>query len=150
MIRMADLCARSEQCEADIRTKLFRMKLPAHEIDRILDQLREENFINEERFAGSFARDKVRFSAWGKNKIRLGLFQKRISGEAISQALDSIPRKDYIDALLRVASAKSRSLDLSDYEDRAKLYRHILSRGFESQLASKAVARMKRLQEEEE
>lgn len=144
-LRMADLCARSEQCEFDIRTKLLRLGLSKSDSEELLQFLRDNKFIDNSRFAVSFARDKCRFSFWGKNKIRLGLMAKRIPKTDIDNALREIDNKDYIDALRRVTLAKGRQLDLTGEnarEERLKLYRHILSRGFSSDLAAKAVESM--------
>lgn len=141
-IRLADLCARSEQCEADVRQKLYRLGLSSGEVQSIVTSLIEERFIDNARFARSFARDKCRFSSWGRNKIRLALAAKRISAADIAQGLASIEEHDYMDALRRTAAAKARGLDLNGAEareNRLKLFRHILSRGFESDLASKAI-----------
>lgn len=141
-IRMADLCARSEQCEADIRQKLYRLGLASGEVQKIIESLTLESFIDNARFARSFARDKCRFSSWGRNKIRLALAAKRISPQDIAQGLEAIEEKDCLDALRRVAAAKARGLDLTGpdgRENRIKLFRHILSRGFESDLATKAI-----------
>lgn len=141
-IRMADLCARSEQCEADIRQKLYRLGLSSSEVQQIVTQLIESKFIDNERFARSFARDKCRFSCWGRHKIRLALAAKRLTSHEINQGLEAIEEADYLDALKRTAAAKARSLDLNGpnaRDERLKLFRHIISRGFESDLASKAI-----------
>lgn len=143
--RMASLCARSEQCEADIRQKLFRMGIPPAQAAEIIDSLIGQRFIDNERFARAFANDKCRFSGWGRHKIRMALSAKRIGAADIALALDSIDPGDYTDALSRVASAKARGMDLNGPEgrdSRIRLYRHILSRGFESDFAMKAVREM--------
>lgn len=139
---MADLCARSEQCEADIRQKLYKMGLRLSETAEVIDYLTGHGFIDNRRFACSFARDKCRFSAWGRYKIQTALAAKRISSADISSALDSIGQDDYSDALRRTALSKSRNLDLfgeDARENRMKLYRHIISRGFEPALASEMI-----------
>jgi len=141
-IRMADLCARSEQCEADIRQKLYRLGLASGEVQKIIETLTREKFIDNARFARSFSRDKCRFSLWGRNKIRLALAAKRISPQDIAQGIDAIGEDDYLDALRRVTAAKARGFDFAGpdgRENRIKLFRHILSRGFESDLAMKAI-----------
>lgn len=141
-IKMADLCARSEQCEADIRQKLYRLGLSSSQVQQIVTELINEHFIDNERFARSFARDKCRFSCWGKHKIRLALMAKRLNPQEISQGLHSIEQTDYLDALKRATNAKARSLDLvgeGSYENRLKLFRHLQSRGFEADLSSKAI-----------
>lgn len=142
LLRMADLCARSEQCEADIRQKLYRLGLRPAEVQQTIEKLQERSFIDNRRYACSFARDKCRFSSWGRNKIRMGLMAKRISAADIDAALASIEEADYAAALRRTVGAKSRGLDLfgpDAREARMKLFRHIMSRGFESDRASAAI-----------
>lgn len=141
-IKMADLCARSEQCEADIRQKLYRLGLTSAQVQQVVSELISGRFIDNERFAASFARDKCRFSCWGKNKIRLALMAKRLTPHEITQGLHAIEEADYLDALRRTTAAKARTLDLigeNSYENRLKLFRHLQSRGFESDLSSKAI-----------
>lgn len=135
LLKMASLCARSEQCEYDIARKLRTGRLPIDDIRWVLNELRERRFIDQSRFAGSFARDKVRFAAWGKLKISAALRAKRISESDIATALASVDSDDYEAAAARVAASKANSLDLSTREGRVKLYRHLLSRGFESDVA---------------
>lgn len=140
--RMASLCARSEQCEADIRQKLYRLGLSSGDVQKIVEELTAGKFIDNARFARSFARDKCRFSCWGRNKIRLELKMRRISPSDIDRALDSIDMDEYLDALHRATYAKGRSLDINGQErrtERLKLFRHLLARGFESDLASDAI-----------
>ena len=117
--RLASLCARSEQCEADIAQKIYRSGLSREEGNEILSKLREGRFIDDSRFARAFASDKARFAGWGRLKIRQGL--------------------EYMATLRRCALAKARSLDMGSREDRMKLYRHLVSRGYESALAAETV-----------
>ena len=142
LLRMADLCARSERCSSEIREKLRKLMLPASMADEIIDYLEENRYIDNLRFAKAFARDKVRFSGWGRNKIRMALAVKRISSSEVSEALDEIDEDEYLLALAKAAEAKARNLDLADYEERAKLYRHLVARGFESYLISKAIRKI--------
>lgn len=136
---MASLCARSEQCEYDIRIKLMRARLSAGAISRIIEFLKESKFLDNGRYAVAYASDKVRFSSWGKLKIRMGLRAKRISDTDIRNALESIADEDYETSLHRAIKAKVSNLDLSVREDYAKLYRALLSRGFESEVAIRGI-----------
>lgn len=136
LLAMADLCARSEQCEFDIVRKLRLKKLPMSSISEIIDYLKENRYIDADRYASGFANDKVRFSAWGRLKIRAALIAKKIPSHSIQTALDNIDKSDYTDALRRAVNAKIRSVDLNVYEDRMKMYRYLMSRGFESALIS--------------
>ncbi len=136
-MRLADLCARSEQCESDLRRKIRLAGLTTDEADRIIEALQSGKFLDDARFARAYARDKVRFAGWGAAKIRMGLAAKRITGTLATQAIEAIDRREYIDALKRAALAKARSLDLTSREDVQKLYTHLAQRGFESQLISR-------------
>lgn len=135
LLKMAGLCARSEQCEFDIAKKLYAKQLSHADIEWVLTELRDRKFLDNARYAAAYALDKVRFAVWGRLKIRAGLAAKRITGTMADEALEQIDEDDYEAAIERAAKAKAASLDLSKREDRIKLYRHLLSRGFESSLA---------------
>lgn len=137
--RMAGLCARSEQCTFDITAKLYKAGLPRDKREEIISYLTLNRYLDDARFARSFASYKVRFSAWGKRKIRMALAAKRISSDLISDALETIDPEDYLQAAKRVADAKKRDLDAANREDMVKLYRHMMSRGFESDIINKVL-----------
>lgn len=145
-LRLAGLCARSEQCESDLRKKIFRTGLSQLQADEIIDYLRANRYLDDYRYARAYYSDKIRFSGWGMMKIRRGLLAKRIPAEAISEAESQIDRSEYLDALKKVGIAKARTLELSLPENRAKLFRYLASRGFESEIISKFIdALMKKL-----
>ena len=149
-LKMADLCARSEQCEYEIREKLRKQGLPSAEADKIITFLIDNKFIDNERYARSFTNDKVRFASWGRNKIRQALALKRIPSSAINEALNEIDEKEYLKAIQRAGISKVKSLDIEDYDDRLKLYRHLLSRGFESSLISKLIEYLRKRNKDSE
>lgn len=141
-LKMAGLCARSEQCTFDIALKLRRHGLTIAQTNEILAFLRDGRFLDDRRYAAAFAADKVRFSAWGRLKIRMGLRAKRIPDSIIAEAIEKIDEEDYANALMRAARAKAASLTLTDPADKRKLYLHLASRGFESSLIADAVRRL--------
>ena len=124
--RAAALCSSSEHCITDIREKLSRWGIGELDARTIVERLVQERFIDEERYAIAFAKDKFRFSGWGRIKIRYALQQKRIGNNDIVNALS------LIDDLLE---KKSRSINDEDVEvRRSKLLRFAASRGFETEL----------------
>lgn len=141
LVRMAGLCAGAEQCAADIRGKILRQGFSPEDADRMIAYLQRNKYIDHSRYARAYAVDKVRFSGWGRMKVRLGLRAKGMEDSVIAQALDCIPDADYEDSLRKAMEAKARSLDLNEVKDRRKLYRHLASRGFESQLIISAMRR---------
>ncbi|MCH5180999.1 MAG: RecX family transcriptional regulator [Prevotellaceae bacterium] len=132
---MAALCARAEHCRADILDKLARRGLPAAEARAAADRLEREGFIDENRYARAFALDKLRYSRWGRMKIRAALTARHLSETDIGEALAAIGSEEYEQAFAASARAKLRSLDNEEPRARReKLARFLLGRGFEAGL----------------
>ena len=149
-VRLAGMCVRAEQCRHDIVEKLKKADIPVADKRAILAELIEGKFIDDSRYARSFARDKVRLAGWGRRKVSQALRLKRIADADISSALEEIEDDEYAEVLMKVARRKAASLDLAVYEDCAKLYRHLISRGFESNLITTVVKQLRAEQREEQ
>ena len=134
LVKMAGLCAGAEQCSADIRSKILRQGFSVEKAEEMIGYLQRNRYLDDSRYARAYASDKVRFAGWGRMKIRMGLKAKGMPDSVIAQALGYISEEDYAEALNKVLAARARSLDLADVKDRQKLYRHLASRGFESNL----------------
>jgi regulatory protein len=129
------LCAGRDYCISDISSKLKTWGNEENDIDIIIDKLRKDNFLNEERFATGFAKDKFNFNKWGKIKIVYQLRAKNIPGEIISRALNSIDNDLYKKTLSDLLSSHRRRIKAKNqYDLKAKLLRYGLSKGFESSL----------------
>lgn len=140
LYRAAALCSRCEQAESDIRTKLKGWGISGDEAEKIITRLISEKYIDENRYAHAYCRDKFRFSSWGRVKIAFALRQKHISSEAIEAALAEIDENAYQDALQTTLRAKFRSLRGKEpAQVRASLYRFAASRGFEPNLVMSAI-----------
>lgn len=138
--RAAALCSSAEHCTADIREKLARWGVTEADSRIIIDRLVQERFIDEQRYAVAFVKDKFRFAGWGRIKMRYALQQKRIDGSDIDHAFATLDEEQYNDRLLELLQAKSRSIRDDDPEARrAKLFRFAASRGFESALIFNAL-----------
>ena len=77
--RVAAYCSTAEHCRAEIAEKLQRWGIAYDAIDRIINRLEQEKYIDEERFCRAFINDKYRFAKWGKMKIGQALQLKKIS-----------------------------------------------------------------------
>lgn len=151
--RLMSLCARSEQCESDLERKLFNWGINKNDRRAIIDYLIENRFLDDARFANSFCRDKARFSYWGPMKIKAELIKRKIKQSLIKEALQGVEMEIWKNALMKAGASKAKSLDLTGaggYADSQKLFRYLISRGFNSSSASKAVAHMKKMQEEKD
>ena len=128
-------CSLSEHCIKKVREKLVQWETPKEFIDTIIEKLLEQDYINEERFARAFVKDKFRFNHWGRIKIQTHLRALEISSENIAKAMEEINEQEYVEILDEIVEKKRKTIKKgTDYEIRAKLLRHALSRGFEYDL----------------
>lgn len=141
-IRAEELCARADYSAGEIRERLIRWGIFPSDADRIVDALIDTRFIDDERFARAFVRDKIEFARWGKRKIALALYHKRVARDIINETLDDYDETSYLAALNAVIASKRRTIaDPDTYEGRTKLFRHAASRGFEPDLIAAALRR---------
>lgn len=135
LARVAALCSRSEQAEHDIRVKLYNWGISQESTEKIIARLIEEKYIDEQRYAVAFTRDKFRFDGWGRIKIAYTLKGKHISNTVIENALVEIDEDEYVQALEHLLRNKLRSLNKkSDIQKKASLLRFAASRGYEQNL----------------
>lgn len=141
LTRLAALCSRGEQAESDLRNKLQQWGIATVEVERIIQRLKDNNFLNEERYAHAFVRDKARFNGWGRVKIAHALRQKQVSSSVIQQALDEeLDAESSRSTLLHLLQGKARTLTGREpRQARAALLRFAASRGFEADLCYRCV-----------
>ena len=130
-LQLAALCAQAEHCQQEMRDKMRRWELDETVQNRIIDRLIKERYIDDERYARAFVKDKIRYNKWGRRKVQQALWQKHIDADIQQQVLDEIDEKEYLDILRPLLKQKRKSIKAeSDYELNQKLVRFALGRGF--------------------
>ena len=133
--KMAKYCAYQERCVKDVKDKLKTFDIAQEAKSEILDYLFDNRFVNDERFAKTFARGKVNQSGWGMNKIRFHLVQKGIAKDIIDEALGQTDEEAYRQRLISILKSKSKTVKAeNDYERNRKLAAYAMQKGFESGL----------------
>lgn len=133
-------CAYQERCHEEVVQKLRSMKMDADEIDVILVKLIRDNFLNEERFACSFARGKHRIKQWGKIRIVNELKFKKINQRLITTALKEITAEEYLVTFHTLAERNWDFIKESNaLKKRKKFCDYLLRKGFESNLVYEKV-----------
>ena len=130
--RVAAYCSTAEHCRAEIAEKLQRWGIAYDAIERILDRLEQDKYIDEERFCRAFINDKYRFAKWGKVKIKQALQLKKIPSVTYHSFLNEIDEEEYLSILRDLLNSKRKSVRAEiEYELNGKLMRFAFSRGFE-------------------
>ncbi len=134
-LKLMQFCAYRDRSQKEVEEKLIYMRMIPAAREKIIIQLMQENFLNEERFARSFARGKFRIKKWGRNKIKQELKAREISTPLIRIALTEIDEKEYVKTLRDLAEKKSLLLKEKDsFKKRNKLSNFLLQKGYESSL----------------
>lgn len=133
--KLQGYCAYQERCHKEVVDKLRDMGMIPEAIDHIVTDLIVHNYLNEERFAKSFARGRFKIKKWGRIRIVNELKSRDISKYNIQSALKEIEEEDYLSTMDSLAKKRLASLkDTNIQMRRKKLADYLLYRGWESHL----------------
>lgn len=139
--RLEHYCAYQDRCHKEVVAKLRSMGMIPLAIDTIIAHLIAHRFLNEERFAKSYARGKFQIKKWGKNRIIRELKAREISRFNIQTALKEIPDSDYYETFDRLAQKKVEQItETSLLKAKKKLVAYLLYRGWEPQMVYEKAA----------
>ena len=125
-------CAYQERSVYEAEKKIRTFTNQESKIELLVSELTKDGFLNQSRFVESFVQGKVNLKKWGKQKIRMGLIQHKISKELIDQGLKNIPKEKYDHNLSGLAEKKALTLKegLSAFEKKGKVLRFLSSKGY--------------------
>jgi regulatory protein len=130
-LQLAQLCARSEHCQHDMQEKMRRWGMSDEAQARVMQRLVGERYVDDERYARAFVRDKIRYNKWGRRKVEQALWMKRIDDDIRERVLGEVDDGEYLAVLRPLLKQKCRSTKAAtDYELNQKLVKFALSRGF--------------------
>ena len=134
-------CNYQERSHQEVKDKLYELGSYPDEVNSLIADLIEADLLNEERFAKAFARGRFRLKHWGRVKIVQHLKQHRITEYLIKKALKEIDPSEYFATAERLAEKKWSTLraERDSYGKRAKVYRYLLQKGFESGMINEIV-----------
>lgn len=134
--KLANYCAYQDRCHWEVEQKMREFNLIPEAQDEILIYLIQNDFLNEERFAKSFARGKFYQKNWGKNKIRIELKKRKIPAKLIETGLKEINENDYSKTLSQLFEKKKEALksERESFKKKTKIRNYLLQKGYEFEL----------------
>lgn len=134
-VKIQNWCAYQERSQHETRAKLYEYGLKTEEIENCIAELIQNNFLNEERFASTFASGKFRIKKWGRVKIKTELKQRKISDYCINNALKKIDTSEYFVTLEKILEKKIREeKETNKIKKKYKIIKYAISRGYEKDL----------------
>jgi len=141
---LQDYCAYQDRCHKETRQKLRELGYYGDPAEEVICDLIKEKYLDEERFARSFARGKFKIKRWGRQKITRELKFREISAYCIKKGLTEIEDEEYEQVLENELLRRNRleKKGLHPYLRRRKLADYMFTRGYESHLTWEAINRL--------
>ena len=124
LAKMRRWCAMQERCIVEVRIRAAANGFSDTNTAKIIDQLKDEGFINEERFAKLYAGGKFRNKKWGRDRIKGELRARQISEEDIKEGIKEIDEVQYRKNIVDMVERKIATTDHSN----PVLFKHRLSK----------------------
>ena len=138
-------CVYQDRCHQEIESKLRSMRMIPEACEIILLHLMEHDFLNEERFARSFARGKFKIKNWGRRRIEMELKQRDISSYNIRAGLSEISDEDYITIFRQISEKRYEVVQETNLlKKRKKVADYLLRKGFESHMVYEILIELER------
>jgi len=139
--KLEHYCAYQERCHDEVIQKLKSYNMIPQAIDTIVVHLLDNNFLNEERFACSFARGKFRIKHWGKRRITNELKARNISKYNIDRALKEISTDEYYTTFHLIADKQwEASTEVNIMKRKKKVMDYLLRKGYESNIVQEKLS----------
>ncbi len=136
--KLQKICSRKEKCTHDIIEYLNKIEIPESLQDEIINKLKADRYVDDNRYALAAVNDKLNLNHWGKIKIRHFLTLKHIAEEIIDNALNSIDEEQYENLIREELRKKAVMFRAETPEDtEKKLMQFAASRGYEEEIARK-------------
>lgn len=133
IIKARTFCNYRERCHAELRDKLYQLGLWTKDVDHVIGQMIEENLLNEERYAKSYARGHFYQKRWGKYKITVELKQRGMNDRLIKTALAEIDEDDYLETIEKLIHKKQREVSGAKALQKQKIARYLMQKGYQYQ-----------------
>ncbi len=135
LLRIRKYCAYQERSQQEVRNKLFEWGLRNDDVESMIVDLIEDNFLKEERFASAFTGGKFRQKKWGRVKIKRALQDKKVSEPLIKKALSEIAEKEYLKTLKEVIRHREKMVkETNTFKRKHKIATYAIQRGYEPEL----------------
>jgi regulatory protein len=130
---------RSDRTVSELRRHLEQRKVEAGTLERTIDTLTAQGFLDDARFARQFATDKREFGQWGSERITRGLLARGIEREKVEAALEELATGETeLDRALAVLRLRFPSAP-RDRRERDRAIGVLLRKGYDSDVALDAL-----------
>ncbi len=121
-----------ERSSWEVETRLKRKRFSSDVIKKVIDYLKENNFIDDKKFALKYAEEKL-LQGFGKKLINFQLKRLGIKPSIIEETFKQLQTTVDTQKIL-----KELIIKLKQKKDRGKIFRYLYQRGFDFEEIEKA------------
>jgi regulatory protein len=141
------LLAATARSAGDMREKLRRRAAQAGDVEAVLSRLRENGYLDDERFAGNYAAARLENSRFGSRRVLRDLRARRVSsgtaGRAVAKAYADVDQEALAEEFVR-RKYRGRSEPITTEREFAAAWRILLRAGFAPDVSMRVLKRMAR------
>lgn len=136
-----NLLSRAPKSEKELKMKMQDKGYDVIFIENVIKKLREQRYIDDERYSEMFISSKINTSKDGRRKIKEALYNKGINKEIIDEKLSSVSEEEEIERAFLLAKKKLASMKEEDTRKKTlKLSNYLINKGFEYSTVKKVVS----------
>lgn len=117
----------------EMREKMTRRGYTSTVINEVINNLLQEKYLNDENYAEVFINSMKNYKTWGRFMMKKKLYEKKLAKELIEQKLtELVSDADEIEIATRYLEREYKSIEIRDltYDEKQKIMRRLMSRGF--------------------
>lgn len=135
--------SRQAKSEKQLRNKMKEKGYDLQFIDNAIIKLKQQKFLDDERYSEMLINSKINVSKYGKRKIKEALYDKGINKEIIEEKLNLLSDENEIERAYLLGEKKVRTLkEVDTLKKSIKLSNYLINKGFEFSTVKKAVSRL--------
>ncbi|HMR55265.1 MAG TPA: regulatory protein RecX [Candidatus Doudnabacteria bacterium] len=133
----------SMRTEGEVREKMTQRGYTSSVINEVINNLLQEKYLNDSNYAEVFINSMKNYKTWGRFMMKKKMYEKKLPQELINESLSEFLTNDEeeeiaIRFLTRLHSDLSEIKSLP-YDEKKRIMRKLLSRGFGMDIVTKLV-----------
>lgn len=137
------LLSRAAKSEYELRLKMQDKGFDSHLIDNAINTLKEQKYLDDERYCEMFINDKINISKHGVRKIKEALYYKGIDKEIIEEKIRSVSQEDEEERAINLGKKKLFNIKEEDTRKKyIKLSNYLIGKGFEFDVVKRTVSKL--------
>lgn len=119
---------------SEVEQKMVKRGYGKKVVIQVINNLKEDKFLDDDNYAEVFINSMKNYKTWGRFMMKKKMLEKKLPTSLIEQKLSElVTDEDELEIAKRFVSKQindSKALKKLDYQDKQKLMRKLMSRGF--------------------